>query len=371
MIMRKLFYFVMTGIVLLGCNGLEISPDNEVYFINAEVEADMTRTSVTDEGHFTWSVSDKIWLETTVSSVTGTLSAGAGTADATFVYESHVGTLTGNSVYPYNDGHYVSGNTLNVVLPSEYDLGSSLDNSNVAMYGVQVGEDIRFRHLAGAMRFSFRNVPSGVNKFKLTLDKKINGTFEADMTEFYPILYAGESVDETDRTITLNFDALTVVSDIKLYVPLPTGTYESLAWSLWDDDEPVEEYSNTVTNIVDRKSLLLMPDYTLSGSLNGNIENENPYITVGNGQQHIALMLPQSGYGSTGAKLNTNLDINDLECYMQDEASWLNVIIQPNYDIIVNCTGEPNNTGSQRSATVYIRSKYDPSVFAVLIVNQL
>lgn len=45
--------------------------------ILAVMENDDTRTSVTDEGVFTWSEGDKVWLHTTLEGVVGTLSSGA------------------------------------------------------------------------------------------------------------------------------------------------------------------------------------------------------------------------------------------------------------------------------------------------------
>jgi hypothetical protein len=69
--------------------------------------------------------------------------------------------MTGKAVYPYNDGHAISGDILTFTLPASYDLGSSLTNTNAAMYGVNVGGTIKFNHLAGVMRFKFKDVPAG------------------------------------------------------------------------------------------------------------------------------------------------------------------------------------------------------------------
>ena len=240
------------------------------------MENDLTRTSVTDDGKFTWSSGDEVWLQTTAGYVVGTLESGAGTASANFKYGPYVGELTGKSVYPHNMGHSISGDELSIVLPASYDLGSSLTNTNAAMYGVDEGGTIRFNHLADVMRFSFKNAPVGTDKFTITLDKKINGTFTADLTADYPVLETEATAVESEKTITINFDALTSVTDIKLYVPLPLGTYESLALSLSAGEESVWTYSNTVTNTINRKSLLLMPQVSMGGSIGGEIEDGAP-----------------------------------------------------------------------------------------------
>ncbi len=262
--------FALAGLLLSSCAVDELPTEGGS--IVAEMETDQTRTAVTDEGTFTWSAGDKVWLHTTAGSVVGTLSDGAGSSSAKFTYGGFVGEMTGKAVYPYNDGHSVSGNVLNFILPASYDLGSSLTNTNAAMYGVNVGGTIKFNHLAGVMRFKFKNVPAGVNKFTITLNKKINGTFTADLTADYPVIETSSTSTASEKTITLNFNALTSKSDISVYVPLPIGTYNSLELGLYDDGQSVWTYSKSVTNTVNRKSLKLMPVVTLGGSVDGDLE---------------------------------------------------------------------------------------------------
>ena len=265
--------FALAGLLSGSCM-LEEAPEAENTIL-AVMENDQTRTSVTDEGSFTWSAGDNVWLHTTSGSVVGSLASGAGTPSASFGYGIFIGDLTGKAVYPYNSGHAVSGNELNVVLPASYDLGSNLTNTNAAMYGVNVGGTIRFNHLAGVMRFVFKNAPVGTDKFQLTLDKKINGTFTADLTQDYPVIETGEAAVDSEKTITLTFDALTSVSDISLYVPLPLGTYGTLGLELCAGDKSLWAYSNTVTNTIGRKTLKLMPSVNMGGFVDGEIDGGN------------------------------------------------------------------------------------------------
>ena len=276
---RLFSIFALAGLLLGSCAVDELPAEGGS--IIAEMETDQTRTAVTDEGTFTWSAGDKVWLHTTSGSVVGTLSSGAGTSSAQFSYGAHFGTMTGKAVYPYNEGHSVSGDQLSVLLPASYDLGSNLSNTNAAMYGVNVGGTIRFNHLAGVMRFVLTNVPAGANKFTITLDKKINGTFTADLTEAFPVLETEAASSAAEKTITLNFDALTKTSDITLYIPLPVGTYTTLAIGLYDDDQAIWTYSNIVTNTISRKTLKLMPSVSMGGTVGGEIEggdSSEPYI---------------------------------------------------------------------------------------------
>ena len=261
----------IAGLLAGGCAVEELaSPEGA---IRAVMEGEQTKTSVTDAGSFTWSTGDQVWLQTTNGSVVGTLSSGAGSPVASFSHVSFIGELTGKAAYPYNAGHSVSSDELTFVLPASYDLGTNLTNTNAAMYGVNVDGTIRFSHLAGVMRFIFKNAPAGTDKFQITLDKKISGTFKADLTADYPILETSETTDAAEKTITLNFDALTSDSDISLYVPLPVGTYTTLNLDLWAGEKSVWTYSNTVTNTISRKTLKLMPVVTLEGSVNDGFED--------------------------------------------------------------------------------------------------
>lgn len=268
--------FVLAVFLLGGCAVEEIPSEGGTLF--AVMENDQTRTAVTDKGIFTWSSGDQVWLHTTEGHVVGILSDGAGTSSAEFKYDTYLGEMTGKAVYPHNPGHSISGDVLNVVLPTSYDLGSALTNTNAAMYGVTVDGTLKFNHLAGVMRFSFKDVPAGTDKFIITLDKKINGTFTADLGDEYPLIETSAATVDPEKSITLNFDPLASTSDIKLYVPLPVGTYGSLGLALYAGEKSVWTYSNTVSNTIGRKTLKLMPVVTIGGSIGGDIDNdgENP-----------------------------------------------------------------------------------------------
>ena len=271
---RLFSVLALAGLLFCGCV-VEDTPAVEGGTILAEMENDLTRTSVTDEGSFTWSKGDQVWLHTTGGGIIGTLSSGAGTSSAQFAYGAFFGDMTGKAIYPYNSGHSVSEGQVSVVLPASYDLGSILSNTNAAMYGEVAGGTIKFNHLAGVMRFVFKNVPAGTNKFQLTLDKKINGTFVADLDADYPVLETSATSSASEKTVTLNFDALTTTSDISLYVPLPVGTYTSLGLDLWAGSKSVWSYSNTVTNTISRKTLKLMPAVSMGGTVGGEIEGDD------------------------------------------------------------------------------------------------
>ena len=60
---KKLMIFALAVGALNSCAVDNISLEED--YIHAIMENDDTRTTVTDEGSFTWSSGDKIWLHTT------------------------------------------------------------------------------------------------------------------------------------------------------------------------------------------------------------------------------------------------------------------------------------------------------------------
>ncbi|MBR0321670.1 MAG: hypothetical protein IIX08_04705, partial [Bacteroidales bacterium] len=178
---------------------------------------------------------------------------------------------------------------------------------NAAMYGVETGGNIKFNHLAGVMRFKFRNAPAGTDKFILTLDKKINGTFTADLTEDHPVLRTESASSASEKSITLNFDPLTSAQDIMLYVPLPLGTYTTLGLEVKAGSQSVWSYSNTVTNTINRKSLILMPTVTLAGSISGDIEGSDDTVNLSESGTANSYIVSEAGsYKFTPTKGNSS-----------------------------------------------------------------
>lgn len=365
--MKKLAIFFISGAVLAfgSCSDLE-QIDQEQGSITAIMEGSDTRTSVTDEGAFTWSEGDKIWLQTTNGSIVGTLSDGEGTPNANFSYGAIIGgTLTGKAIYPYNAGHAADDDAVAVVLPASYELGASLQNTNAAMYGVASNGTIKFNHLAGVMRFSFKDVPAGVDRFAITLDKKINGTFEANLAADYPVLETIATDVEAEKTVELNFDALAETSDINLYVPLPLGTYTTLGLELFKGETSVWTYSNTVTNTVNRKSLKLMPTVTLGGSIGGEIEGEDDgklYIKFEDGSTYTDLgVFTAEGTvsGNKIVKLDTNVETGFQLEYPEGMVWATGYVYNSNLYVTIY-----KNKGFARSSTMKVRAKDDPNVYA-------
>ena len=383
--MKTLRFLTFAALAVLLSSCVEMTSvdntDEQTNTIAAVMEGIQTKTSTTDEGRFSWSEGDNIWLETTAGDVIGTLATGDGTPNATFNFGAFMGELTGRSVYPYNTGHSVEDDVLNVVLPASYNLGSNLENTNAPMYGVNVNGTLKFNHLAGVMRFAFKNVPAGVDKFTITVDKKINGLFEADLTADYPVLQTESTNVVEERTVTINFNAIANTSDIKLFIPLPLGTYESLELALYKGEEAIWNYSKAVTNTVNRKSLKLMPAVSMGGSIGGEIEggdtpetpDETLYINLldkynGDVITHYETQEYKASYnGSIGEAIYVNTNVTE---FIYEKPDWVSEVkFEESYQwFTIAITANTNSEA--RQGTIKIIAKDNPDVYATIIIKQ-
>ena len=373
-IMKKTLFCLASVLLFDCCTNTELTPaEPEVCSIHAVMENDGTKTSVTDEGYFTWSDGDKIWLHTTSGNVEATLAKGAGTPSAEFTYGPFLGTLTGKAVYPYGN-HSIANGKLNMELPASYNLGAVTDNSNAAMYGEYLDGSLKFTHLAGVMRFDFKDVPIGTNHFKITLDKKINGIFTAELVDNCLTLSAVESYEEADKSVTINFDPLETVQDLRICVPLPVGTYRSLALELNTETRTVYSYSKNVTNTINRKTLLLMPAISMGGSIGGDIENDGSvggdiengedgalYIKTEDGSSFadLSIISADGGYLSS-LNLDTNVPTGEFVYELPENAvTWMHATVSEIKGVKRLNVQVYKNKGFARSATIKVRAKND------------
>ena len=62
------------------------------------------------------------------------------------------------------------------------------------------------------MRFKFKNVPAGVNKLMITLDKKINGVFAASLNADYIV------IDSPPTSLMVDAEILAEYADVSILV---------------------------------------------------------------------------------------------------------------------------------------------------------
>lgn len=168
------------------------------------------------------------------------------------------------AVFP-SGNHAVSEGELYVSLPEEY-LYHTGDARPVMKADIfSDAEVLTFTHLGGVMAFDVKGVPSGASSFNFKTSKKMTGLFHVQDDK---ISLADQ---ESESSVTFNFTPLSMVEDMKFFVPVPTGEYSGFTISVNAGEESVASKTATSKNSIDRTSL---KKFTFAAS-------DIVYVTVG------------------------------------------------------------------------------------------
>ena len=174
----KIFLPVL-GMLLLACGKTPVpapKPERPVPVKFSAVLEEMNPPSGADalSGRMTWRADDRIGVLLDDGSLFPLgLTSGAGTAEATFEGELPEGKKAGGkAVYPYLDGVYsFRDDVLQVDLPAE----AALDAIPAVMTAVIDGDNLRFRHEGGVLRFTLKGIPSHAVRFRFDCGGGIYG----------------------------------------------------------------------------------------------------------------------------------------------------------------------------------------------------
>lgn len=217
-----------------------------------------TRVGFAESGDFYWSNTDALGVQTvpaagadnTENSTFGkfTLSSGGGTASAVFTGS---GTAATYAVYPYSEEHSISGSSLTFHFRATYDELTKVDQDfftttqgegnsfNTAMWGTITGQSVTMKHLGGVFCIKFDEMPYASGTLTLSVaNKRINGDYTVTLEDDVEI----QAVDITTSTtetegvaeneVQIPFTNATVNQPGVFYVPVPTGSYQSVRVSL-------------------------------------------------------------------------------------------------------------------------------------------
>lgn len=142
-------------------------------------------------------------------------------------------------VYPHQEFHSIDGETLRYHLPDSYvyeNIEEGANSFNPPMLGRIDGDNALLNHLASFFKIYVEDIPAGGDdmSFLLTTDKRITGSFNADLTSEYPVLTTD---DEAGNTVTIRFSNNKPGADGVFYVPAPLGTYGSVSVEIKDGEE--------------------------------------------------------------------------------------------------------------------------------------
>ena len=154
----------------------------------------------------------------------------------------------GYAVFP-SGNHAVSEGDLYVSLPAEYLYNAG--NAKPVMKADLDSETeiVTFNHVGGVMAFDVKGVPAGASSFSFKTSKKVSGLFKVQDEKISVVDQDQES------TVIFNFTPLSMVEDMKFFVPVPTGDYSGFTISVNAGEEIVATKTATSTNSIERTSL--------------------------------------------------------------------------------------------------------------------
>ena len=293
--MKIKYYFsiAMAALIMTNCSQVElqdIQQSGEFHTLTATIEGG-SRSAVTDGGVFSWTTGDAISVWNGSNKMTYTYS-GIGnnfTGSAT--------QISGYAVYPEGGHSNLSGSSLPTVnMKSYYNYGST----NAIMLAKVQGNsnNLSFSHLGGLMRFTIKDIPSDATSFIFTANSIITGDFQVTQENDENVIKAGTG--STNNQVTINFTA--GQTERTFYVPLPVGTYTGFTLKLGNC-----VFTSVATNTIKRRTLLLMPTFTCSGS---HLIKEGNAVTLENTVQDMNVSGNETLVIETPASSDANAQLN-------------------------------------------------------------
>ncbi len=304
--MKIKYYFsmIMAALVMTNCSQeeeLQEIQQNGIHTLTATIEGN-TRSAVTDGGVFSWTDGDKISVWDGSNKLTYDYS---GTGDT---FTGSANSISGYAVYPGGDHTNLSGSdtTLPTVnLKNSYTYGST---NAIMLAKVQNGSNnLSFSHLGGLMRFVIKNIPNDATSFTFTANSGITGDFLVEEENGANVIKA-TTASNSNNTVTITFEA-GQTTERTFYVPLPIGTYDGFTIKVGNNCS----YNSQATNIIRRRTLLLMPTFTCNGTelTKGDnvftLENTEQDMNVSGEEETLIIETPDS---SDANDPNPQLNLN-------------------------------------------------------------
>ncbi len=303
------------------------------------------------------------------------------------------GELGSYAVYPYNENHKISGNTLTYHLPSEYNLSymnnDYLDTSdNVDTYRVSAnpalmakitagGEDeasCEFKHLAGMLCIKMDKVKSTTVNLTIIADRQISGDFSVDLTSGEPVIKttseatADSDIMGTGNTVTIKGIITNINGGCVFYIPMPVGEY-NLRVKIGDNFVNYGEWY-CVSPV---KTLEIGRSNIKRASLKYDELHKNGGYMLVNGIKYIDLGLPSGNLWATtnvGATLtadygnfynweDANSALGSKKCHIPSDSEFQELINNTEQEYT---SGEKNSDGKWTPGA-YFKSKKDNSQY--------
>ena len=152
------------------------------------------------------------------------------------------------AVFP-SGNHVVSEGELYVSLPEEYTYRTGEARPVMKADLDSETEILTFNHVGGVMAFDVKGVPAGSSSFTFKTSRKISGHFKVEEDK----ISLGDQ--EQEDSVIFNFTPLSMVEDMKFFIPVPTGDYSGFTISVNAGEESVATKASISKNSIERTSL--------------------------------------------------------------------------------------------------------------------
>lgn len=138
---------------------------------------------------------------------------------------------------------------MQVTLPDIYDITGNLVSDFVptplVAWNDAENTHLKFEHVGGLLQINL-NVPAGTKTASVSLGKEISGTFDLVEGSGNGVINPGEAGDDA-VVFVLSQTGLRSDSDVKLLLPVPAGTYESIELLYNDGNEDTFRFTKDLS----------------------------------------------------------------------------------------------------------------------------
>lgn len=246
-----------------GPNSIKVQADLELPSTGKE-----TKSTVSDLGEFLWTNGDALRLYTTEGLWrTSYGTEDGGSANASFTVEMSQGEeISSVAIFPSSVlGDICDADSdgllddLTLTLPGEIAwVPGEADNIMLATGFEDGASSLAFKNIGGLIKILLIDVPAGATHVDFSTGKNISGDFT--ITDFATTENPSITVTDGTNGLTMTFDELAVPTTMAFYVPVPVGTYPSIAFDIKNAaGTSLCQQTAGMSNDVGRNELLIMP----------------------------------------------------------------------------------------------------------------
>lgn len=263
---KTVFYAFAAALALVSC-AKEQAPvvSNEVV-TRIYAAMDPVKSTVGIDGttvHFSWTSGEVISVATAEGFTDFTCT---NTSTGEFTHASEVTPLNVAVSPAQTTDKFTSETNFKVGLPAVYTYVEG--KTNALMIGTKgEGDKYIFGHAAALLSITYENLPEGTKGISVTADEEIAGIVTLSGTSASAIEIKNDNAGLSEKTVSIFHDATVGnTASRTYYIPLPTGTYETITFHLIHENDAIEtSTTKTVKNVtLERGNYAALPAATLA-----------------------------------------------------------------------------------------------------------